>query len=131
MNTLKKYEKSLPLVVYSLEIVSGAVFICTLAYFYCLLGLFIYQVINSFLLKKLLAIQTTVCESIFRYAVLIVLAVGFGCAIIGFALPVFFIIPYTIINTIIPILLIFHLFITLMDLKTIVCKPKVSRMSHH
>lgn len=125
MIPLKKY---LLMAVYCIEIVLAAIFTYTLfhqePYSPVYFVLFIYQLFSSFFLKRLLTVHANFLELTYKYLALGILAVSAVCALIGLAVPPFFAVPYLAIILAIPILLILHLFATLLDLKIVLGKQK-------
>ncbi|GEP91071.1 hypothetical protein SAMN05660909_03273 [Chitinophaga terrae (ex Kim and Jung 2007)] len=132
MIPLKKY---LLMAVYSIEIVLAAIYTYTLfhqqPYSPVYFVLFIYQLFSSFFLKRLLTVHANFLELIYRYLALGIFAVSAVCALIGLAVPPFFVVPYLAIILAIPILLILHLFATLLDLKIVISKQKGGKSTRH
>lgn len=132
MIPLKKY---LLMAVYSIEIVLAAIFTYTLfhqePYSPVYFVLFIYQLFSTFFLKRLLTVHANFLELTYRYLALGIFAVSAVCALIGLAVPPFFAVPYLAIILAIPILLILHLFATLLDLKIVISKQKGGKSTRH
>jgi hypothetical protein len=129
------FQKYFLLAVYSIEIVLAVIFIYTLfrqePYSPVYFGLFIYQLFSSFFLKRLLTVHANFLELIYRYLVMGIFAVSAVCALIGLAAPPLFAVPYLAIILAIPILLILHLFATLLDLKIVISKQKGGKSPRH